>query len=139
MGFMDLIGFGKKKPTYEPKVMVDPSLMEKGATERGGDAQRRFGQMEEEVAAKADEYHAKLEKLESDEAQGAQIPEEDMQAAKDYAIAYGNMTIAFRNAAEHPGQEAAAAIAALEKLSSQASPLGQMKIGQLVEDLRSLT
>lgn len=140
MGFRDMLGWRKK----EEKVQVDPAFMvearAKGAVspESEGDKEQRLDDLEKSISEKADIYHDALEKLESDEAQGETVPENQMQEARDYAIAYGNMTIAFREPGANASERAKAAISRLQESLAGSSALGKAKTEKLIEELRSL-
>ena len=140
MGFMERLGWRKK----EEKVQIDPSLMAearaKGAVspESEGGKEQRWDDLEKSISEKADRYHEALEKLESDEAQGEAIPENQLQEARYYAFAYGNMTIAFREPGRNASEKAAAAIARLQESLEGASALGKAKTRELIEELQGL-
>jgi len=137
---MDMLGWRKK----EEKVLVDPSLMAearaKGAAspESEGDKEQRLDGLEKSISEKADRYHEALEKLESDEAEGGAVHETQMQEARDYAIAYGNMTIALREPGRDASEKAGAAIARLQESLESSSALGKAKTRELIEELRNL-
>jgi len=135
-----MLGWRKK----EEKVQVDPSFMvearAKGAVspESEGDKEQRLDDLEKSISEKADSYHDALEKLESEEAQGEAVPENQMQEARDYAMAYGNMTIALREPGSDASERAKAAIARLQQGLEGSSDLGKAKSRELIERLRSL-
>jgi len=112
----------------------------KGAVspESEGGKEQRWDDLEKSISEKADRYHEALEKLESDEAQGEAIPENQLQEARYYAFAYGNMTIAFREPGRNASEKAAAAIARLQESLEGASALGKAKTRELIEKLQDL-
>lgn len=155
MGFMDAIGFGKqpprepKKPKFMPaetSIIVDPSLgAEKHvplestySADRLKAMAKGLSELEGAVAAAADAYHEKLERLESAEAQGEKVHENLMSETRDQAMTHGNMLAALRAASGEAPSKIAAAIERLQAASMGSSAYGKMKISKLIDDLREL-
>ncbi len=141
MSIFDRIFISKDKHgdfKMQPQGKSTGELYTKGNQEMADDREKGFARLEADISAEKASAYAKVEKLESDQAQGDQGLEDEIVAANDYATAYGNILLALGQSGKDAKEKIASAVAYLETQAKQWSPLAQMKAAETAERLRAL-
>jgi len=133
---MEKFGFGKKKSPQEENVIVDASLKSESFS-----PEERLEEMGNAFAKQSEDWNARLEKMESDIAQGEQVSDADYQAVKDRAGLYSKLEGAVRTGENAGGGGPAmvrAAIAYLEQYAPQSSDYERGEMERTIQRLREL-
>ena len=128
---------GRKNAQGKLELAPDPLQMK--MLSKAEQAEQGFAALQASVDAESEKWNAKLERMESDEAQGGAVNEDEMKDVRDRAMAYGNMKAAFAGSEKTPPAERIRhAIAFLETYAPQSPESQRATMLGLIDRLRGL-